>query len=720
MTFSRREFISLPAVFTAAAAVPEAGPWHSRPKRWGQLTLVEDDPPKLNVQYWVDFFKRCECDTVTFSAGGIVAFYPTRVPLHYRSKFLGNRDSFGDLVRGCQKAGMTVVARIDPHACNEDMAKAHPEWLMVSSAGKVLRHPVMPDLYLTCPYGGYRRQFALDVIREIVSTYQVDGIFANRWLSTSAFETCYCDYCRASFQQAYGHELPKDANPRDAVWRDFTLWYQDQVFSLMKLWDGEVKRIRATSQYIPNNGGSAFNALDWKQFGELAHILNADHQGRSGTTPPWSASQLAKVYRSVAGGKPIIGSSGINLAVPQRWMKSEKPAPEQQIWMAEGLAGGFTPKFSKFGGVMDDERWLPQVEQFFRWVKSAEPYLHDREPVAQVGIVYSQQTAHYYSGRDTREEVSDANNGMCQALIEARIPFEMVHDRKLDAPSLSGFKLLVLPNIAAMSDEQCAQLRAWTRGGGSLMATFATSLHDEWGNPRNDFGLGDLFGIRYRGKILGPLRNSYLAFEEDRSHRHPILAGFDDANYTVNCTRSVDAESTDSNYRGPITLIPGYPDLPMEMVYERVPRPHTPQVFIRQNGASRTIYFPMDIDRTFWDILLEDHGRLLANAVRWAVGEPQPVTVTGRGVLDITVWKQPAATIVQLVNLTNSMMMRGQFREFIPVGPQKVRIQRHGGRVRRAHLEVAGREVSATASNSGLEFTIPAIIDHEMLVIKWA
>src|ERR1035438_5342380 len=195
MSVTRRYFLAAPVAFSAAAAAPDSGPWHNRPNRWGQLTLVEDDPPKLNVQYWLDFFKRCECDTVTLSAGGIVAYYPTKVPLHYRSKFLGDRDSFGDLARGSQKAGMTVVARIDPHACNEDMAKAHPEWLMVSSAGKVRRHPVMPELYMTCPYGGYRRTFALDVIREIVSTYQVDGIFANRWLSTSAFETCYCDYC---------------------------------------------------------------------------------------------------------------------------------------------------------------------------------------------------------------------------------------------------------------------------------------------------------------------------------------------------------------------------------------------------------------------------------------------------------------------------------------------------------------------------------------------
>jgi len=93
----------------------------------------------------------------------------------------------------------------------------------------------------------------------------------------------------------------------------------------------------------------------------------------------------------------------------------------------------------------------------------------------------------------------------------------------------------------------------------------------------------------------------------------------------VNGIRAVDAEATTALADAPITLIPGYPDLPMEYVYERTPRGNTPQVLPagtsgRPPGGG-TVYFPMDLDRTFWEVLLADHGRLLANAVRWAINE---------------------------------------------------------------------------------------------------
>jgi hypothetical protein len=708
---SRRDLLKTPALLAMQSG---AAPWYGRPMRWGQLTLVENDPPNLDVGYWLDYFKRCHCDAVCLSAGGVVAYYPTKVPLHYRSQFLGDRDSFGDLCRGCQKLGMVVVARVDPHAIHEDGYSAHPEWVSLDAHGAVRHHTVMAELYLSCTHGRYNRDFLTDVIREVVSTYKVDGVFANRWADTSGFTVCYCAWCRASF----GREIPRTRDPRDPDWRDYTVWYQESPFSIMKLWDGEIRKIKPDSTFLPNSGGGVGNSVDWKRFGEMSETLISDHQGRSGVIPPWSNGMSAKIFRSAAGDKAIVGIFGINVATSHRWMKSVKGNAEQQIWVAEGVANGFRPWFTKFGGVQEDQRWMPQVQRFYEWHHGAERYLRDREPTARVAVVYSQQTSLYYGGPQAQANVGDAVNGMYHALVEARIPFEMVHDHKLD--ELTRFKLAILPNVAALSDAQCDSLRRFVSAGGSLVATFATSLYDEWGAPREDFGLADVLGIRYQGKISGPMRNSYLAFRgKPGSPRHPILAGFDDAAYTVNTIRAVDTEATTATADAPITLIPGYPDLPMEYVYERTPRGNTPQVFLRDLGKARTVYFPMDIDRTFWEVMLEDHGRLLANAVRWAMNEEQPVTVDGPGILDVTLWHQADALVLHLVNFTNPMMMKGPIRQLTPVGAQRVRLRVPPGRkVGRAQLLVSGKSAAVRLAAGVAELTVPSILDHEVVVLE--
>jgi hypothetical protein len=75
---------------------------------------------------------------------------------------------------------------------------------------------------------------------------------------------------------------------------------------------------------------------------------------------------------------------------------------------------------------LHDERWLKPVEQIYQRLARWEKYLRNETPLARVGLVYSQQTGWFVGGR-----VEDHINGWYQALIEARIPFEMVHDRML-------------------------------------------------------------------------------------------------------------------------------------------------------------------------------------------------------------------------------------------------------------------------------------------------
>ena len=101
--------------------------------------------------------------------------------------------------------------------------------------------------------------------------------------------------------------------------------------------------------------------------------------------------------------------------------------------------------------------------------------------------------------------------------------------------------------------------------GGSLVATQETSLYDEWGRRRQDFGLADLFGARSPGKVEGPMQNSYLTIERDPRTKefHPLLAGLEDAPRIINGANRVVVKPRGAKPAySPLTLIPSYPDLP--------------------------------------------------------------------------------------------------------------------------------------------------------------
>src|ERR1043165_2767166 len=75
-----------------AAKNPSPRPWHQRLRRVGQVNFNERDPIELDVEAWADYWASLKVDAVLVSVTGILAFYPTQVPFHRRSQFLGERD----------------------------------------------------------------------------------------------------------------------------------------------------------------------------------------------------------------------------------------------------------------------------------------------------------------------------------------------------------------------------------------------------------------------------------------------------------------------------------------------------------------------------------------------------------------------------------------------------------------------------------------------------
>lgn len=690
--------------------------WFDRPMRWAQLTLVEDDPAHYDPQFWLDYFKRTHSDAACLSAGGCVAYYPTEIPYHHRSAWMGDSDPFGELLQGCREMGMVVIARTDPHAILEDAYRAHPEWVAVDAEGNPRRHWASPHRWVTCALGPYNFEFMTEVHREIVSRYMVDGIFSNRWAGSGM---CYCEHCQRLFREATGLELPRTMDPQDEATRAYRRWRQERLFELWHLWDDEIRAINPEARYIPNSGGGALSTLDMKTIGELSDILFADRQARRGLMAPWASGRNGKEYRSTLGRKPVGGIFSVGVEEHYRWKDSVQRSPEIRLWVADGIAQGMRPWFTKFSGTLHDTRWLDVVEDIYTWHWKNERYLRNVENLARVGLVYSQQTAAHYGFENARRWVEDPSLGVYQALVEARVPFEMVHDQLLDAEHLRPFRTLILPNIACLSDAQCEQLREFVARGGGLVATYETSLYDEGGRRRDTFGLADLFGVNYASHE-GPMQNAYIRLEHGAGP-HPLLKGMEDAQRIVHGAYRLAVRPREAFAPPPLTLVPSYPDLPMEEVYPRQPRTDVPEVYLRAVGQGRVVYFPWDIDRVFWEVLSVDHGVLLGNAVEWATNEPPVVDVDGPGVLDVAVWRQAGSVTVHLVNLTNPMMMKGPIRESYPVGPERVRLRLPAGtRAARVRLLRADCDVDFAEEAGVVTVTVPSVVDHEVVAIDLA
>ena len=96
-----------------APGSPAAAPWYRRTLRWGQTNITEIDPTRYDIPWWRTYWKRTQTQGVIINAGGIVAYYPSRVPFHRPADRLGGRDLFGELCRAAHEDGLVVLARMD-------------------------------------------------------------------------------------------------------------------------------------------------------------------------------------------------------------------------------------------------------------------------------------------------------------------------------------------------------------------------------------------------------------------------------------------------------------------------------------------------------------------------------------------------------------------------------------------------------------------------------
>ncbi|MFE0757461.1 alpha-amylase family protein [Inquilinus sp. NPDC058860] len=685
--------------------------WYRSATRWTQLTLAEDDPVRFDPEFWIDLFRRSRSNATCLSAGGYIAYYPSKVPFHYVSRYLGDTDPFGTLVEGARRLGMHVMARVDPHAIHQDAADAHPEWIAVDRDGNPRRHWAYPSVWVTCAYSDYNFEFMPQVLREITRDYDIDAIFANRW---QGHGVCYCDNCRKNFRDASGHDLPRDADPEDPAWLAWTAWRRAVLSRLVVEWDEAMKAIKPDTSFIPNMGGVSLMEFDLALIERHCPFLVVDDQGRRGTEPIWMAGRNGKRMRATFRERPAVLITSIGPEEKYRWKDAVTTGPEIRSWMLDGVVQGMLPWFTKFNGTVPDRRWVEPVVESFGLHAALEPVLAATRPAAEIAVIDPATTLRHH-GPETRKAAEADDLGFYQALVEEKLPFEMLSDQAMTPERLDRFKVVILANATCLSDAQCAALDAYVGRGGSVVAAYETSARDENNRPRGALALGGLLGVSMTAPSRGPVQNSYVAINGS----HPISAGYEGAARIIGGTHLIAVEAA-ADAEVPFLTVPDFPDLPMEEVYPREAPRGAALVARKHPGGGRTVYIPWNIGGIFWEVLAADHQRLIANAVRWALGKRPDVEVSGRSVLDVAVREGEGGLAVALQNLTNPMMMKGPTREIHPVGRQEVSVAVPAGRsFADARLLVAGAKAEARVEEGRVVVTVPGIDLVEVLHVAW-
>jgi hypothetical protein len=740
-------------------------PWYRRVMRWGQTNIREIDarPGGHDTAWWVEHWKQTRTQGIIVNAGGIVAYYPSAYDLHRRSPFLGERDLFGEITNAARENGIVVVARMDSSRASERFYFEHPDWFTVDEEGRPYKAGDFDGpFYTACISGPYYREYLPGVLQEICERYKPEGFSDNSWSGLSRERICYCPNCRAAFaEHSGGKKLPRGKDWNDPAYRAWVEWSYAQRVSLWELNNAVTHRYGGPDcEWSGMNSGSLANQCrsfrDWRAMTRRVRIIFLDHQGRSQTGAIWQNGEQGKLIRSLMGDDAPMPESMAMYNNTGNYRLSSKPEPEVRLWFASAVAGGIRPWWHHVGADHEDRRMFRTAPPLFQWHAQNERYLRDRRHLASVAVLYWQRNTDFF-GREEAEERCDAPaRGLGQALVRARTPYAMLDADQLGTADLSRYRAIVLPNIGALTEAHCEQLRAYVAGGGGLVATGETSLYDEWGDRREDFLLADLFGAHAVGQVLSRYQSaasgtdarrgepSYLRFVDPPGERPEPLrvgpsgayqAGWDETAHLPFGGDLVLTRPAGKDERVVLTYIPPFPTHPPEFSYMTVERTSLPCLYLTEGtkGRGRVAYLPADVDRLYWRSNQPDHAELLAGVVRWAAKDELPVRVEGPGLMDVHVYvqggEQPETgsgsvvaaerVIVHLVNLTHAGNWKAPVDQLVRSGEQRVVVELpKGRRVAGARLLVDGTEAEPGTRGGQATVPVPGVLDHEVVVLE--
>lgn len=693
--------------------------WYNEQLRIVQTVLREIDAVDYDPKAVIDYLESVHANALVVNGGGVVDFFEHELAAANPNRLMTNARMLDDVVAEAHARDIRVIFRVDFRGVEKHVYDRMPHWFGMKADGSPLRNT--GGVYGPCFNSVYMNDYATAFVATLFERFGIDGIWENALPAIRG--VCYCPACRERYRRETGSEIPEAGDfhsevfaayrERKGTWADEHLRKMSgtvKSFGTDKAYVGEIFGMYHVENVL-QSGVDLYNAREYFDFYVSPTFLM--HPRFRNTFDDFSyAASNCRFMKSLARGRQVVMLYGNNGGA---WRYVADPPFEVRLWLWEAVSAGaglWNCLFvGQHPGAGPDRRNARIESDVYGYLEEHSGTLTSQEPIGEVGLFFSRASRDRFGSDDEdRDRYGVFTRGAEQALIESHELYRFLPDVDLSMEGLEGYRAVVLPNAACLSDEQVRVLTEYVEAGGGLVATFETSRYRPDGRPRETFGLAHLFGCDPTGHTIDTTVDSYQLV---RRSGHELLQGLSDTDVLLNGGQTLLCTLHDAPAHEMVaSYIPPIANQPPEKAWRATLETDYPTVVASRAGRGRVVYFANQVDRLVYTHGHTDFRRLFANAVRWAAGGEPLVTTSAPPSVHVSANRVPDGYVVHLVNTTLSG--HRAVSEPVPLYDVELTVRLESGRpVRSTVLRSEGRiDVAAAADGEGIALTVSCLREY--------
>jgi hypothetical protein len=596
---------------------------------WDERFLAKYDPEKH-----VEMLALARVTTAMVYAQSHVGlcYWPTRTG--HMHKNLAGRDVLGELISLCHKKKMNVVVYYTLTFVNRAYDE-HPDWRIVTPQGRDGRGFGLPRYGICCPNTPYR-DFALAQTEELVKNYSFEGL----WFDMTFWpDVCYCPSCQDRYRAETGREIPRVVNWEDPEWVAFQRRREAWLAEFALLLTSTAKRLNPSLTVTHQGNGLVW---DWNMGPSLELARAMDYMSADLYGDSLAQSFTSKFFYNLSQNLPFeYMTSRCPFLFFHTGMKSaELLAAQAFSALAHGAGFLFIDAIDPAGTL--DKRVYETMGGIYEKIEKYEKCLGG-DLCQDVGLYVSLESRILLEdNRKNIEEVStDAGffrdrkipihsktaRDMANALLANHVPFGVITKKNIQ--EFGRFKIIILPDVLVMDDEEVKALEKFVREGGGLLVSREAARLRKDGTKTDDFLLSELLGVSFQG-----MRTEFISYISPTGEGQELLAPYT-AEYPLGVVgaQAMVTARPGAKVLATLTLPYTHPGDPKRFASIHsnppgVPTDH-PSIVLNEHGRGKTIYVAANLDlKGMEDIFLRLLDLIRPKPFIFCSSAPRPVEIT--------------------------------------------------------------------------------------------